>query len=107
MDRTWLPDGDEPDTEGKCDARSEDEATRLDRSHLRDSLTLERFGKTLDGSGKDLSVGEKPDDVGVAVDPAKPRQEVVLERHGRDSAGSAVLGPVAAALPRRNDDRGI
>jgi hypothetical protein len=107
VDRTWLPDGDEPDTEGKCDARSEDESTRLDRGHFRDSLILERFGKSLDSSGKELSVGEKPDDVCVAVDPAKARQEVVLERHGRDSAGSAVLGPVAAALPRRSDDRGL
>ena len=69
MDRTRLPDGNEPDPEGERDARSEDESTCLNRGHLRNTFVLERFGKSLDGSGKELSVGEKPNNVGVAVDP--------------------------------------
>jgi hypothetical protein len=103
VDRPWLPDGNEPDTEGKCDARSEDKSTGLDRGHFRDSLTLERFGESLDSSGKELSVGEKTTHVRVAVDPAKARQEVVLERHGPDSAGSASprLGRRRAAATQR------
>jgi hypothetical protein len=105
VDRTLLPDRNEPDTEGECDTCSEYEASSLDRGHLGDSLTLERFGKSPDRAGKELSVCEKPEDVGVAVDPAKAREEILPERHGQDSAGSAALDPVAAALPRRSDDR--
>ena len=71
MDRTRLPDGDEPDTEGERDARSEDEPRASTAATFVDPLIPERIGKSLDGSGKKLSVGEKPGDVGVAVDPAK------------------------------------
>ena len=107
MDRTPLPDRNEPDADGDGDACSEDETTSLDCGHFGDSLTLERLGKSPDGTGKELSVCEKPENVGMAVDPPNAREKVVLERHGRDSAGSAVLDPVAVALPRRSDDRGL
>jgi len=90
MDRAGLAHGQEPGLEPARDRGREGEPTRLDSSDLRHAGIGERLGERLDGALEDVAVGEQPEHVGMAADPAEPSHQLLPKlaarrslRHGR------------------------
>jgi hypothetical protein len=71
MDRTSLPNRYKPNSEIKCNRRSENEAASFDSRNLRDAARAERRGKRFGGLSEKRSICEKPEYIRMTADPRK------------------------------------